>query len=87
MQSDMKMVASVVLGMGTSMVSASENMVTIEISNDNIDFSKNTMFRENSNDINDSTLVSLNNIVNEFLEMEKKSKSEELNSNSKIYCS
>ena len=37
MQSDMKMVASVVLGMGTSMVSASENMVTIEISNDIID--------------------------------------------------
>ena len=37
MQLDMKMVASVVLGMGTSMVSASENMVTIEISNDNID--------------------------------------------------
>ena len=45
------------------------------------------MFRENSNDLNDSTLVSLNNIVNEFLQMEKKSKSKELNSNSKIYCS
>ena len=61
--------------------------IEVKISNDNIDFSKNTMFRENSNDIKDSTLVSLNNIVNEFLQMDQKSKSEELNSNSKIYCS
>ena len=61
--------------------------IEVKISNDNIDFSKNTMFRENSNDIDDSTLVSLNNIVNEFKQIEKKSKSEELNSNSKIYCS
>ena len=62
-------------------------VISENVSNDNIDFSKNTMFRENSNDIKDSTLVSLNNIVNEFLQMDQKSKSEELNSNSKIYCS